>query len=94
MIRKYHNHKPQTTPSATNPPIKALRQSRHRVWGLTHRRAIKEETIAVNQKAKQNAIWNGISSVADIGPKMFAGSVYNVNELGYRCSILAWERSV
>ena len=24
----------------------ALRQSRHRVWGLTHRRAIKEETIA------------------------------------------------
>ena len=32
----------------TNPPIKALRQSRHRVWGLTHRRAIKEETIAIN----------------------------------------------
>ena len=33
----------------TNPPIKALRQSRHRVWGLTHRRAIKEETIAINR---------------------------------------------
>ena len=24
-------------------------QSRHRVWGLTHRRAIKEETIALNR---------------------------------------------
>ena len=24
----------------TNPPIKALRQSRHWVWGLTHRLAI------------------------------------------------------
>ena len=23
--------------SGTNPPIKALRQSRHRIWGLTHR---------------------------------------------------------
>ena len=34
--------------SGTNPPIKALRQSRHGVWGLTHRRAIKEETIAIN----------------------------------------------
>ena len=34
--------------SGTNPPIKALRQSRQRVWGLTHRRAIKEETIAIN----------------------------------------------
>ena len=33
----------------TNPPIKALRQSRHRVWGLTHRRAVKEETIAINR---------------------------------------------
>ena len=35
--------------SGTNPPIKALRQSRHRVWGLTHRCAIKEETIAINR---------------------------------------------
>ena len=34
--------------SGTNPPINALRQSRHRVSGLTHRRAIKEETIAIN----------------------------------------------
>ena len=34
--------------SGTNPPIKALRQSRHRAWGLTHRRAIKEGTIAIN----------------------------------------------
>ena len=32
--------------SGTNPPLKALRQSSHRVWGLTHRRAIKEKTIA------------------------------------------------
>ena len=31
----------------TNPLIKALRQSQ--VWGLTHRRAIKEETIAINR---------------------------------------------
>ena len=35
--------------SGTNPPIKNLRQSRHWVWGLTHRRAIKEETIAINR---------------------------------------------
>ena len=35
--------------SGTNAPIKALRQSRHRVWGLTHHRAIKEETIAINR---------------------------------------------
>ena len=35
--------------SGTNPRIKALRQSRHGVRGLTHHRAIKEETIAVNR---------------------------------------------
>ena len=34
--------------SGTNPPIKALHQSRHRVRGLTHRHAIKVETIAIN----------------------------------------------
>ena len=34
--------------SGANPPAKVLRQSRHRVWGLTHRRAIKEETIVIN----------------------------------------------
>ena len=34
---------------APNPLIKALRQSRHRVWGLTLRRAIREETIAINR---------------------------------------------
>ena len=33
--------------SGANPPMKAIHQSRHRVWGLTHRRAIKEETIAI-----------------------------------------------
>ena len=32
--------------SGTNPPIKVLRQSHHWVWGMTHRHAIKEETIA------------------------------------------------
>ena len=32
--------------SDTNPSIKVLRQSRQSVWGLTHHRAIKEETIA------------------------------------------------
>ena len=35
--------------SDTNPQIKILCQSRHLVWGLTHRRAIKEETIAINR---------------------------------------------
>ena len=35
--------------SVINPPIKALRQSRQWVWNLTHRRAIKEATIAINR---------------------------------------------
>ena len=35
---------PNFTYLPTNSPIKALRQNRHRVGGLTHRRAIKEET--------------------------------------------------
>ena len=35
--------------SGTNPSIKALRQSRHRVRGMTLRRAIKEENIAINR---------------------------------------------
>ena len=30
--------------SSTNQRIKALRQGRHWIWGLTHRRVIKEET--------------------------------------------------
>ena len=34
--------------SGTNPPIKALRQSHHWVWGLTNHCAIIEETIAIN----------------------------------------------
>ena len=34
---------------ATKPPIKALRQSCHWVRGLANRRAIKEETIAINR---------------------------------------------
>ena len=38
-----HKHQAQTH------PIKNLRQNRHRVWGLTHRREIKEETIAINR---------------------------------------------
>ena len=36
----------QRQASGTNQQIKALRQGRHWVWGLTHRHAIKEETIA------------------------------------------------
>ena len=39
-----HGGPSNTQASGTNPPIKALRQSHHWVWGLTHRRAIKEET--------------------------------------------------
>ena len=35
--------------SDINPPIKALRQSRQRLWNLTHHRAIKEATIAINR---------------------------------------------
>ena len=35
--------------SANNQRIKALRQGRHWVWGLTHRYAIKDETIATNR---------------------------------------------
>ena len=38
----------QTHAPGTNQLIKALRQGRHRVKGLTHRRAIQEETIAIN----------------------------------------------
>ena len=38
----------------TNPPTKAPRQSRHRARGPTHRRAIKEETIAINRNRVQN----------------------------------------
>ena len=40
--------------SGTNLPIKALRQSRHCVWGLTHRRTIEEETIAINRDCVYN----------------------------------------
>ena len=29
--------------------MEALRQSRQRVWGMTHRSEIKEETIAINR---------------------------------------------
>ena len=35
--------------AGTNPPLKALRESRHWVWGLTNRCAIKEEIIAINR---------------------------------------------
>ena len=37
------------TRNTTDPQIKALRQSRHRVRGLVNRRAIKEKTIAINR---------------------------------------------
>ena len=42
IVRAKENLK-LSQPSGTNPPIKALRQSRHWVWGLTRRRAIKEK---------------------------------------------------
>ena len=48
-LKLSHGGSSYRTASDTNPPIKALRQSHHRVWGLTHRRAIKEETIAINR---------------------------------------------
>ena len=46
--------------AGTNPPIKALHQNLHRVWGLTHRRVIKikEETIVGWCDAKPNQATN------------------------------------
>ena len=38
----------QRQASGTDQRIKALRQGRHCAWGMTHHRAIKEETIAIN----------------------------------------------
>ena len=49
MTLKLNNGGPsQQQASVTNQRIKALRQGRHWVWGLTHYHAIKEETIAIN----------------------------------------------
>ena len=39
----------QTQASDTIQQIEALRQGCHWVWGLAHRRGIKEETIAINR---------------------------------------------
>ena len=48
-LRLSHGGPNYSQASGTNPPVKALRQSRHWVWGLTQRRPIKEETIAINR---------------------------------------------
>ena len=48
-LRLSHDVSSYRQGSGTDPPIKALRQSRHRIWGLTNRRASKEETIAINR---------------------------------------------
>ena len=56
MDTKQHTTKYRTT-TVTNPLIKALRQSRHWVWGLTHRRAIKEHTRLSLQPCIQAVAW-------------------------------------
>ena len=48
-LKLSHGESSYRKASGTNPPIKALRQSRHRVLDLTHHHAIKEETIAINR---------------------------------------------
>ena len=48
-IKLSHGGHSQRHASGTNQPIKALRQDLHWVWCLTHHRAIKEETIAINR---------------------------------------------
>ena len=40
-LKLSHGRSSYSQQSGTNPPIKALRLSRHWVWGLLHRRAIK-----------------------------------------------------
>ena len=42
--------------SGTNQRIKALRHGRHWVWCLTHRREIKEETIAISRDWVYNKV--------------------------------------
>ena len=55
IVRAKENHKlsyggpSKQQALGTNQRIKALCQGRHWVWGLTHRRVIKEETIAINR---------------------------------------------
>ena len=53
-IKLSHGRLSQRPASDTNQPIKDLRQSHQWVWGLTHRRAIKVETIAI----KCNWVYN------------------------------------
>ena len=48
-IKLSHGGPSYRSAPGTNPPIKALCQSRHTVWGQTHRHAIKDETIAMNR---------------------------------------------
>ena len=57
-LKLSYNGPSQGQASCTNQRIKALRQGHHwvwgHVWGLTHRRAIKEETIAI----KRDLVYN------------------------------------
>ena len=46
----------QRQASGTNPQMLARRQGHHWVWGLTQRRAYKEETIAINRNWVYNQI--------------------------------------
>ena len=46
-LKLSHSTPSQRQASGTNQRIKALRQCRHWVWGLTHHHAVKEETIAI-----------------------------------------------
>ena len=48
----YGGHSQGQAPG-TNQLIKALCQGRHWVWGLTHRRAIKEENRAIQRHFKK-----------------------------------------
>ena len=41
-LKLNHGGSSQRQASGTNQPIKALHQGRHWIWGLTHRRAIRE----------------------------------------------------
>ena len=47
-LKLSHSTPSQRQASGTNERIKALRQCRHWVWGLTHHHAVKEETIAID----------------------------------------------
>ena len=67
--------------SGTNQPIKVLRQSRHWVWGLTHRRAIKEETIAINRDWIYNQAYRLSHDIGELYPFFLKKTFDNLFEL-------------